>query len=88
MFEDTFKSADKFYFSGTLHIDLNVIKKIEPYPTLDYTYTVPPIDSTIILHIDNPRPLPDGLFFLCSSKLLKFIKIVSNLSGGIPHPKS
>jgi hypothetical protein len=73
---------------GTLHITLNLIEKVEPNPTTLYTFTVPPICSTIDLQIDNPRPLPEGLVLRCSSKLLKFMKRLFSLSGGIPQPKS
>ena len=73
---------------GTLHITLNTIENIEPCPRIDSTLTVPPIYSTIDLQIDKPSPLPDGLVFRCSSKLLKFMKRLFNYSAEIPQPKS
>jgi len=68
------------YVFGTLHITLNRIENVEPSPRTLFTVTVPPIYSTIDLQIDRPRPLPEGLVFRCSSKLLKLINKLFNLS--------
>lgn len=68
------------YALGTLHITLNIIENIDPLPTTLVTFTVPPIYSTIDLHIERPSPLPVGLFLRCSSKLLKLIKRLFSLS--------
>ena len=59
--------SDGLSLEGSLYIDLRVIEKVDPYPTLDSTLTEPPICSTIILQIDRPKPLPLGLDCLCSS---------------------
>jgi hypothetical protein len=76
------------FLLGTLHITLKTIENVEPSPITLFTLTVPPIYSTIDLQMESPNPLPVGLVFLCSSKLLKLIKSPSNLSCGIPQPKS
>jgi hypothetical protein len=73
---------------GNLHIVLNIIEKVEPFPSSLFTLTVPPIYSTIDLQIESPRPLPDGLVLRCSSRLLKLIKRPLILSWEIPQPKS
>ena len=46
-------------------MDVNVIENIDPFPSSDLTFTVPPIVSAIILQIESPKPLPVGFCFLC-----------------------
>jgi hypothetical protein len=76
------------FILGTLHIAISSIENVDPLPYSLVTLTLPPICSTINLQIDSPSPLPEGLDLRCSSKLLKLINSPSNLSGGIPQPKS
>jgi hypothetical protein len=73
---------------GTLHIAISSIENVDPLPYSLLTLTLPPICSTINLHIESPSPLPDGLDLRCSSRLLKLINRPSILSGGMPQPKS
>lgn len=70
-----------------LHITMNVIKNLHPCPTTLSTFIVPLIYSTIDLQIEGPRPKPEWLILLCSSKLLKLMNKLSNYFCGNTQPK-
>lgn len=55
-----------------------------PTPISESTPMIPPILSTIDLHIDNPKPVPCAK----ESSFSNRSKIVESLSLGIPHPVS
>jgi len=65
-----------------------LILNIVPFPTVDFTSTVPPCCSISFLQIDSPRPVP--FLFKCafSSSLPKSINNFDNPSGEIPTPVS
>ena len=67
---------------------LKVMINLVPCPTVLSTLTEPAIYSIRLLQMLSPRPTPN--LFLCAlaSILLKFMKRLWSLSGGIPQPKS
>jgi hypothetical protein len=59
--------------TSALHINLMLMQKVVPRPTLLLTQTDPPIYSIIDLQMLMPRPTP-AFFSVGSSSLLKFRK--------------
>ena len=49
------------FVSVRIHLLLILMMNIVPFPTVDWTLTVPPCCSMMFLQIDNPRPVPSLL---------------------------
>ena len=65
-----------------------VTQNLEPLPRVDSNSTAPPINSTILLVINNPNPLPPKFRVILESAWRKYSNINVCLSLAIPSPVS